>query len=88
MSNVALRYRWRPESGGNVFRGVDHGQNIGRVERSHTGKFWLWFMSLNSTELAVTTLCNLNGAASTAAQAAAACEAAYAARMLAGDCHE
>ncbi|MBD9621906.1 hypothetical protein IB279_03000 [Ensifer sp. ENS06] len=82
MSNVALRYRWRPESGGNVLRGVDHGTNIGRVERSHTGNFWLWFMSLDSTELALTTLCSLNGAASTAAQAAAACEATYAARTL------
>jgi len=78
VSSVALKYRWRRSNGTDALQGVDHGQTIGRVERALSGDYWLWFMTCDRNNTAdVMKLCRLNGAARTAAHAAAACEASY-----------
>lgn len=76
MSNVALKYRWRrPSSDLETFRGSHGGRTIGLVERALAGDHWIWFMTCE--QHGIMTLCGLNGAARTAAHAAAACEASY-----------
>ena len=76
---IKLKYRWRrlPDDPENLFHGDDCDRRMGRVEKSVTGSYWLWFMNfqhgINDPAVAVT----LNGAAETARQAAAACERCY-----------
>ena len=78
MSSVALKYRWRRGKDADALQGVDDGRTIGRVERALSGNYWLWFMTCDRNNTAdVMQLCRLNGAAMTAAHAAAACEASY-----------
>jgi len=92
VTNVALKYRWRrPSSDLETFRGSHGDRTIGLVERALAGDHWLWFMTCEQHGITdIMTLCRLNGAARTAAHAAAACEASYdtLAPVIAGEARE
>ncbi|MEI2299357.1 hypothetical protein [Ensifer sp. MJa1] len=76
---IKLKYRWRrlPGDPETLFHGDDGDRRMGRIQKSVTGSYWLWFMNfqhgINDPAVAVT----LNGAAETPRQAAAACERCY-----------
>lgn len=78
MDNVALRFRWRPATGQTAaLQGRDGDSHIGYIEQAIDGDFWLWFMTFGQGATDIFKACHLNGAAPSAALAAAACEASY-----------
>lgn len=78
MSSVALKYHWRrPSSELEALQGSHGDRSIGRVERAVAGDHWLWFMTCHLAVTDIARHCHLNGAALTAAHAAAACEGSY-----------
>jgi len=78
MTSVALKYRWRrPPSELQTLQGSDGDRDIGRIERAIAGDYWLWFLTCDLGVIDIARHCHLNGAARTAAHAAAACEVRY-----------
>ncbi|KSV64037.1 hypothetical protein N185_35300 [Sinorhizobium sp. GW3] len=78
MTSVALKYRWRrPSSERQTLQGSHGDRTIGRVERAIAGDHWLWFVTCGVGIIDIARHRRLNGAARTAAHAAAACEESY-----------